>query len=497
MEQVKRPEAHGYTVVRAEFVIPLSDDFAGKYTRISDGYVLSKDDRITEVGAFTEEIGKRILELTPLHIIGGTDGAKEIPMLKGVLVPGFVKCHGHDHESPLIGLNKEAQLVEWLDKCVNPFTGFINENQEELTKKYGCSPHLITYRKARLDDLTFGITTAMTHHCNFNKYHVREIAQANVEAGTKMVIALGAQDRFYDKRILDTPEAAIKRMDDALEATKGAPRTRVVPGPDQCFSNGPELLKALKKWADDHDTLIHIHSSEEPGTTAWFVKEFGETPVEYFNRIGFLGPRTILAHQVNCTHHDLEILRDTHTKVAHNPLANTILSSGMPPVRDMVGMGIPVCISTDGCGSADNQNMLGAARCTEQFFRGKDKKYLFTAIELLERITRVPAEFIEVQAGRLQKGYYADYVLFDTRRANLTPTHLENCVENLIWAAAGNEARYVVSCGVELVHDYQIIGTCFDPEKTLEQLAVLTKDFLEYRAKAKEICDTGKRGANE
>lgn len=29
-------------------------------------------------------------------------------MLKGVLIPGFVKCHGHDHESPLIGLNKEA-----------------------------------------------------------------------------------------------------------------------------------------------------------------------------------------------------------------------------------------------------------------------------------------------------------------------------------------------------------------------------------------------------
>lgn len=47
---------------------------------------------------------------------------------------------------------------------------------KELTEKYHCSPHLITYRKARLDDLTFGITSAMTHHCNHNKYHVHEIA---------------------------------------------------------------------------------------------------------------------------------------------------------------------------------------------------------------------------------------------------------------------------------------------------------------------------------
>lgn len=135
---------------------------------------------------------------------------------------------------------------------------------------------------------------------------------------------------------------------------KGIPRTRVVPGPDQCFSNGPELLKALKKWAKDHDTLIHIHSSEEPGTTKWFVETFKETPVEYFKRIGFLDSRTILAHQVNTTQHDLEILKETGAKVVHNPLANTVLSSGMPPIRQMVEMGIPVCISTDGNGSADN-----------------------------------------------------------------------------------------------------------------------------------------------
>lgn len=196
-------------------------------------------------------------------------------MLKGVLLPGFVKAHGHDHESPLIGLNKEAQLVEWLDKCVNPFAGFINENQKELTEKYGVSPHLITYRKARIDDLTFGVTTAMTHHCNHNKYHVHEIAQANLEAGTKMVIAVGSQDRFYDKRILDTPQQAVARLDEYYEMTKNVERTRIVPGPDQCFSNGPELLRALKEWAKQHDCLIHIHSSEEPGTTAWFVKTFG------------------------------------------------------------------------------------------------------------------------------------------------------------------------------------------------------------------------------
>ncbi|GIQ90836.1 hypothetical protein KIPB_013790, partial [Kipferlia bialata] len=107
----------------------------------------------------------------------------------------------------------EEQLVGWLDKCVNAFTGFMGSERQSLIEKFGVSPNLVTYRKARLDDISFGITSAMTHHCNHNKYRVAEIAQANAEAGTSMVLAVGAQDRHYDPRILDTPEGGVARLD--------------------------------------------------------------------------------------------------------------------------------------------------------------------------------------------------------------------------------------------------------------------------------------------
>ena len=79
------------------------------------------------------------------------------------------------------------------------------------------------------------------------------------------------------------------------------------------------------------------------------------TSLEYANSIGFLGPKTIIAHQVHSTEKELELLRDTKTKVVHNPLANTILGSGMPVVPQMLEMGIQVAISTDGSGSADSK----------------------------------------------------------------------------------------------------------------------------------------------
>ncbi|KAK8892449.1 hypothetical protein M9Y10_029677 [Tritrichomonas musculus] len=506
LSDMKRPPKQvGFSIIRAHFVLPFSDDQESVYTRIEDGYVLSENDHIVECKHYTTEFGKQIVKEHPdIKIFGLADphpfipvsSENPIPCLNGVLVPGFVKAHGHDHESVIAGLNKEAQLTEWLDKCVNPFSGFINENIEDLKQRHGERAHIILYRKARLDDLTFGITTNMVHHCNFNKYHVAEVFRANEEAGTKMLIAIGAQDRNYDPRILDKPEDAVNRLNDAYEVLKSynSERTFVVAGADQCFSNGQEILTAIKKWSRDHDTLVHIHSSEEPGTTKWFVENYKETPVEYFNRIGFLDNRSVLAHQVNCTDHDLELLAKTGAKVVHNPLANTILSSGMPPIRRMVELGIPVAISTDGTGSADNQNILAATKLTEQYFRGKDRQPLFTSMQSLERITRIPGDILEIKVGRLQKNYYADFVLVDTTSSNMTPTHLENCAEMLIWASAGNEISYVISSGVELVRNHQFTENIqFDANKTKEQIMKLTKEFLEYRKNAKEIVATGAR----
>ena len=94
----------------------------------------------------------------------------------------------------------------------------------------------------------------------------------------KMIIAVGSQDRHYDDRVLDIPHhLAIDRLNRYCNRFKDIDRTWIIPGPDQLFSNSPELLKALKKWSQEHGTLIHIHSSEEPRTTAWFTELDFET----------------------------------------------------------------------------------------------------------------------------------------------------------------------------------------------------------------------------
>jgi 5-methylthioadenosine/S-adenosylhomocysteine deaminase len=336
----------------------------------------------------------------------------------------------------------------------------------------------------------------MVHHCNWNKHHLEDIARANEGAGTRMIVAVGAQDRHYAPELLDRPGDAVARLDRALEIQSRCARTRFIPGPDQCFSNSRDSLIPQKEWARRHGTLLHIHSAEEPRTTRWFTAEVepGLTPVEYFQEIGLLDARTVLAHQVNCGPRDVELLARSGAAVVHNPLANTILGSGMPPLMEMLRAGVPVAISTDGSGSADNQNILAAARLAAQYQKALHQDAtLLPSQQLLEMITVVPSRILGFDQGELAPGRQADWILVGLDRPNLVPTRLDNLTENLLWAADGSEVDTVVASGRLLKLDGRILpfldGT--RPEVIMDQVQRLSEAFVAYRAGAPELRGTG------
>jgi 5-methylthioadenosine/S-adenosylhomocysteine deaminase len=336
----------------------------------------------------------------------------------------------------------------------------------------------------------------MVHHCNFNKYHLEEIAQANEAAGTTMIVAVGAQDRFYTAEVLDRPGDAEARLERAMAIQARCARTVFIPGPDQDFSNSRASLMPQKAWARRNGTLFHMHSSEEPRTTAWFKEaiEPGRTPVEYLEEIGVLDRETILAHQVNCGPKDVAILARTGTAVVHNPLANTILGSGMPPLMEMLKAGVRVAISTDGSGSADNQDIIAAARLAAQYQKALHQDAtLLPSQQLLEMITVAPSQMLRLNQGELAEGRQADWLLLDLSKPNMVPTRLDNVTENVIWAADGSEVDTVVARGRVLKLDGRILpfldGT--RPEAVMAKVQTLSELFADHRKTAPLLSGTG------
>ena len=136
-------------------------------------------------------------------------------------------------------------------------------------------------------------------------------------------------------------------------------------------------------------------------------------------------------------------------------------------------MGIPFVISTDGSGSADNQDIMLAAKSAAQYQKAlhQDASFL-TSDVLLQKITVEPAEFLRLNSGSLERGKDADMVLIDLTRPNLIPSRLDNIVENLIWASDGSEVKTVVANGKVLKLDYRF---------TLLMLKQLLKKYSYYQ----------------
>ena len=96
---------------------------------------------------------------------------------------------------------------------------------------------------------------------------------------------------------------------------------------------------------------------------------------------------------------------------------------------------------------------------------------------------------LKLRAGSLEPGRDADLILLDLRPANLTPTRLDNVVENLIWAANGNEIRYVMAAGELLLDDYRF--TRVDAAQIKADVQHLSEIFADYARTAPEVRGTG------
>ena len=82
------------------------------------------------------------------------------------------------------------------------------------------------------------------------------------------------------------------------------------------------------------------------------------TPVEYLDSLGLINERAMLAHCVHLTDHDREIIAARKAYIAHNPISNMKLCSGLFDFEAARAAGCKIAIGTDGTSSNNNLSML-------------------------------------------------------------------------------------------------------------------------------------------
>jgi len=109
--------------------------------------------------------------------------------------------------------------------------------------------------------------------------------------------------------------------------------------------------------------LAEVRAWDSPEITEAHIR-WGTNTLGRANLYGLLDLELIAAHCVWLNEVDIALMGHRHVNVAHNPVANMILASGVCPVPRLRAAGIAVGIGTDGAASNDSQNMLEAIKCT-------------------------------------------------------------------------------------------------------------------------------------
>jgi cytosine/adenosine deaminase-related metal-dependent hydrolase len=223
-------------------------------------------------------------------------------------------------------------------------------------------------------------------------------------------------------------------------------RLRVALGPHGTDSCGPDLLREVRKAANEAGCRITIHLSQTKPEMDLIQRRHGTTPEEYLASVGLLGPDLIVAHCIHSSDASLDLLKRTDTTIVSCPL--TYARQGeFAPFGRFRKRGIRTALGTDGY-SMDMVSEMRQAGFVSKLYAADSAGA--TARELIDAATVSGAEALgRKDLGVIAPGARADLVVIDMARPHLQP--VSDPLRTLVWNARGADVSAVMVDGRLLV----------------------------------------------
>ena len=195
---------------------------------------------------------------------------------------------------------------------------------------------------------------------------------------------------------------------------------QVVLAPCSPFSVSAELLRQSAILARQYGVRLHTHLCETKDEERYMLDHHGVRPLEFMASLGWTGPDVWYAHGIHFNDEELRELARTGTGVAHCPISNMKLSSGIARVPEMLALGVPVGLAVDGSASNDGSSLLEELRVCYLLHRLNSSKAAPSGYQVLKMATQGGARLLgRTDIGSLECGKCADLFLVDSRRLEL------------------------------------------------------------------------------
>jgi 5-methylthioadenosine/S-adenosylhomocysteine deaminase len=231
-------------------------------------------------------------------------------------------------------------------------------------------------------------------------------------------------------------------------------RLRVAIGTHAEYTNTDESIRSHVAAAERLGAMIHVHIAETRAETEGCKKRRGgRSPVRCLADLGLLDLPVLAAHCVWVDGADIALLAQKGATVAHNPVSNLKLASGVMPLPAMLDHGLRVALGTDGAASNNNLNLWEEVKLTGILHKGiSGDPALISPAQTLAMATLNGARGLGFErVGMLLPGWRADLVLLGAGLAHRTPC--ADPAADLVYAAQGGDVRLTMVDGRVLYRD--------------------------------------------
>ncbi|MDB8657881.1 TRZ/ATZ family protein [Streptococcus anginosus] len=360
------------------------------------------------------------------------------------LMPGLVNCHTHSAMTTLRGIRDDSNLHEWLEDYIWPA-------ESEFTLE-------VTTRavKLALTEMLQTGTTTFNDMYNPNGVEIGQIHE--VVARSKMRCYFSPTLFSSD---IETTEETLARTRTIIEEilSYNDDRFKVMVAPHAPYSCSKELLKGSLELARELQLKLHIHVAETQAENGIILERYRKRPLAFLKELGYLEYEGIFAHGVELNEREIAELTASKIHIAHNPISNLKLASGIAPVTDLIQAGVTVGLATDSVASNNNLDMFEESRTAallQKMCTGDATQ--FTIEQALKTMTIEGAKALGMddQIGSLEVGKQADFLIIQPKgKVHLYPE--ENMLSHLVYAVKGNDVKDVYIAGEQVVKDGQVL----------------------------------------
>jgi cytosine/adenosine deaminase-related metal-dependent hydrolase len=367
--------------------------------------------------------GDRIAAIGPTDAILGTRPRAPVYDGRGkALVPGLVNCHAHLAATIGRGFNEDFGFPNSARLALQP-ASLLSREEALLMVSIGALECIRSGTTTVVEVASgIGASAAMLAETGLRCVFAESVRDRENGSGpmSPELLARSAAPRF-SARLRDE---GLQRMNDLFTAWHGAKQGRisVFPAASLAEDASPELLRAIRDFAEQHDLGYTTHLSQSQAEVDFMTRYHGVRPPAFLDRAGFLGPRLFAAHCRYLDEADIALLGRSGTIVSHQA-AMAANRGVIPPIAKLRAAGCPTANGTDN-NTNDLFEVMRVALLTERISRQDAIPGTRPQPEdMLEDATAGGARAVGQAArlGSLEAGKKADLLVVDTRRAHLVP----------------------------------------------------------------------------